>query len=38
MATHNFEIVNSMKERVIELEKGRLVSDQKKGKYHLSSK
>ena len=38
MATHNFEVVNLMKERVIELDKGRLVSDQKKGKYHLSSK
>jgi len=38
MATHNFEVVNLMKERVIELEKGRVVSDQKKGRYHLSSK
>lgn len=35
MATHNFEIVNSLKQRVIELDKGRIVSDQKKGKYHL---
>jgi cell division transport system ATP-binding protein len=35
MATHNFEIVNSMKERVIELEAGKLISDEKKGKYHL---
>lgn len=35
MATHNFEIVNSMKERVIELDKGKLISDQKKGKYRL---
>ncbi len=35
MATHNFEIVNSMKERVIELDKGKLVSDKKKGKYKI---
>lgn len=35
MATHNFEIVNEMKERVIELDKGKLVSDKKKGKYPL---
>jgi len=35
MATHNFEIVNLMNQRVIELDKGKLVSDQKKGKYHL---
>lgn len=35
MATHNFEIVNSMEERVIELDKGKILSDKKKGKYHL---
>lgn len=35
MTTHNFEIVNQMKERVIELDKGKLISDQKKGKYHF---
>ncbi|TSC54315.1 MAG: cell division transport system ATP-binding protein [Microgenomates group bacterium LiPW_31] len=35
MATHNFEIVNQMKERVIEIDKGKLISDEKKGKYHL---
>lgn len=35
MATHNFEIVNSMKERVIELDKGKVVSDKKKGKYRI---
>lgn len=35
VATHNFEIVNSLKERVIELNKGKIVSDEKKGKYHL---
>jgi len=35
MATHNFEIVNTLGQRVIELYEGKLVSDQKKGKYHL---
>ncbi len=35
MATHNFEIVNSMKERVIELDEGKMVSDKKKGKYKV---
>ena len=35
MATHNFEIVNTLSQRVIELDEGKLVSDQKKGKYHL---
>lgn len=35
MATHNFEIVNSMKERVIELDEGKLVSDKKKGRYKV---
>jgi len=35
MATHNFEIVNAMKERVIELDKGKLVSDKKKGRYRV---
>lgn len=33
MATHNFDIVNSMSKRVIKLERGKLVSDKKKGKY-----
>ncbi len=33
MATHNFDIVNSMQKRVIKLEKGKLASDKKKGKY-----
>ncbi len=36
MATHNFEIVNEMSKRVIELENGKLISDKKKGKYHIS--
>ncbi len=33
VATHNFEIVDSLEQRVICLEKGRVVSDKKKGKY-----
>ncbi|MFH1561726.1 MAG: ATP-binding cassette domain-containing protein [Patescibacteria group bacterium] len=33
MTTHNFDIVNSMKQRVIKLDAGRLVSDKKEGKY-----
>ena len=33
MATHNFSIVDSLKERVVRLDKGKVVSDEKKGKY-----
>lgn len=33
MATHNFDIVDSLNERVITLEKGKIISDKKKGKY-----
>jgi cell division transport system ATP-binding protein len=33
MATHNMEIVDSMKERVIKLNKGQIIKDQKGGKY-----
>lgn len=33
MATHNYDIVNSMKQRVIKLDKGKLVTDKEKGKY-----
>ncbi|MCX6726029.1 MAG: cell division ATP-binding protein FtsE [Candidatus Shapirobacteria bacterium] len=36
MATHNFEIVNLLNQRVIELNKGKIVSDKEKGKYHLA--
>lgn len=36
MATHNAEAVNSLAKRVIQLEKGRLVRDEKKGKYATS--
>lgn len=33
MASHNVDIVNSMKKRVIEIKKGKIVRDQKKSKY-----
>ncbi len=33
VATHNVDIVNSMKKRVIALKKGKIVKDQKNGKY-----
>ncbi len=33
MATHNKDIVDKMKKRVIKLEKGKIVSDKKKGTY-----
>jgi cell division transport system ATP-binding protein len=34
MATHNSEIVNHFKQRVLRLENGKLVADQAEGKYH----
>lgn len=36
MATHNMEIVNSGAKRVVALEKGKLVRDEKKGRYASS--
>ena len=33
MATHNIDIVNSLKKRVLTLNKGRIVKDEKEGKY-----
>ncbi|MBI4079103.1 MAG: cell division ATP-binding protein FtsE [Candidatus Levybacteria bacterium] len=36
MATHNVDVVNTLGKRVIGLEKGKLVRDQKKGKYAVS--
>lgn len=33
MATHNFDVVDSLKERVIRLDQGKVASDKKKGKY-----
>ncbi len=35
LVTHNREIVNHLKKRVIAIEKGKVVSDQEKGKYLL---
>lgn len=37
MTTHNFEIVNQMRQRVISIDKGRLISDQEKGKYQFKN-
>ena len=36
MATHNMQIVNHFKKRVVVLEKGKIVSDVKEGKYETS--
>lgn len=36
MATHNIDIVNVMQKRVIALDKGKVIRDQKKGKYATS--
>lgn len=36
MATHNDVIVNKVTKRVVSLEKGKLIKDQKKGKYEIS--
>lgn len=33
MCTHNVDIVNSLRERVIRLDKGKVIKDQKEGKY-----
>lgn len=33
LATHNYDIVNSLEKRVITLEKGRIVRDDKRGRY-----
>ena len=33
VVTHNREIVNAMKKRVITLKKGVIISDEKKGEY-----
>jgi len=35
LVTHNREVVNQMKRRVVTLDKGRLISDVKEGKYRL---
>lgn len=36
MATHNASIVNDLKKRTIALDRGRLVSDEKSGRYHTA--
>ena len=33
MATHNVDIVNSMRKRVISMKKGKIIKDEKSGKY-----
>ncbi len=38
VATHNVELVNKFEERVIALNKGKIVSDTPKGKYEISEK
>jgi cell division transport system ATP-binding protein len=38
MATHNASIVNEMRRRTVILEKGKVVSDESKGRYHIPSK
>jgi cell division transport system ATP-binding protein len=38
MATHNVNIVNELKKRTITLKHGKIVSDEVKGRYHLSEK
>ncbi len=35
IATHNVDVVNSFKRRVVTLEGGKIVKDEKKGGYHL---
>ncbi len=36
MATHNIDVVNALQKRVIALDKGKIIRDQKKGKYAAS--
>ncbi len=35
IATHNVDIVNSMKKRVVTLKNGKIIKDEKKGGYHI---
>jgi cell division transport system ATP-binding protein len=35
LATHDKEVINSLEKRVITLDKGRVIRDEKKGKYIL---
>jgi len=36
MATHNMDIVNSLKERVIQMDNGQILKDEKEGKYEIA--
>lgn len=36
MATHNMGVVNNLSKRVVALEKGKIIRDEKKGKYEVS--
>lgn len=38
IATHNVDIVNSMKKRVVTLKNGKIIKDEKKGGYHIWAK
>lgn len=38
MATHNANIVNDLKKRTIALNKGKIASDEARGRYHVQSK
>ncbi len=38
MATHNASIVNDLKKRTITLERGEIVSDEARGRYHIHKK
>jgi cell division transport system ATP-binding protein len=38
MATHNATIVNELKKRTIALQEGKLVSDEAKGRYHITKR
>ncbi len=37
LVTHNRDIVNQLRKRVVVLENGKIISDEKHGKYHLSA-
>jgi cell division transport system ATP-binding protein len=36
MATHNDAIVNDLKKRTIAIEHGKIISDEEKGRYHVT--
>lgn len=38
MATHNADVVNSLRKRVVRIEKGKIISDEEKGKYSTRGK